>query len=165
MALCTLTFPAHVGRVAAKEHDGSRFLSGTDLVFRFQKRVNQVLFRKKEIGTSAHQVFDENPSEKKGIICRLLQLKIGNYGFSSPFPLVFRFQKRVNQVLFTKRKLKNSAHQVFDENPSEKKRIICRLFQLKIRNYGFSKPFPLMLFFKRVTSKMFLSLFYFVIII
>lgn len=52
MALCMLTFPAHVSRVGLKEHDGSsvavssRFLWGTDLVFRFQKRVNQVLFRK-----------------------------------------------------------------------------------------------------------------------
>lgn len=66
MALCTLTFPAHVSRVAVKEHDGSsavssRFLWGTDLVFRFQKRVNQVLFRKKEDENYAHQVFDEKP--------------------------------------------------------------------------------------------------------
>ncbi|XP_023006420.1 probable 1-deoxy-D-xylulose-5-phosphate synthase, chloroplastic [Cucurbita maxima] len=63
MALCTLTFPAHVGRVAAKEHDGSRFLSGTDLVFRFQKRVNQVKKRPGGICASLSET-GEYPSQR-----------------------------------------------------------------------------------------------------
>ncbi|XP_022958835.1 probable 1-deoxy-D-xylulose-5-phosphate synthase, chloroplastic [Cucurbita moschata] len=63
MALCTLTFPAHVGRVAAKEHDGSRFLSGTDLVFRFQKRVNQVKKRPAGICASLSET-GEYPSQR-----------------------------------------------------------------------------------------------------
>lgn len=68
MALCTLTFPAHVSRVAVKEHDGSsavssRFLWGTDLVFRFQKRVNQVKKRPGGICASLSEM-GEYPSQR-----------------------------------------------------------------------------------------------------
>ncbi|XP_038874701.1 probable 1-deoxy-D-xylulose-5-phosphate synthase, chloroplastic [Benincasa hispida] len=68
MALCTLTFPAHVSRVAAKEHDGSsavssRFSRGTDLVFRFQKRVNQVKKRPGGICASLSEM-GEYPSQR-----------------------------------------------------------------------------------------------------
>ncbi|CAK9329030.1 unnamed protein product [Citrullus colocynthis] len=68
MALCTLTFPAHVSRVAVKEHDGSsavssRFLWGTDLVFRFQRRVNQVKKRPGGICASLSEM-GEYPSQR-----------------------------------------------------------------------------------------------------
>ncbi|XP_022138576.1 probable 1-deoxy-D-xylulose-5-phosphate synthase, chloroplastic isoform X2 [Momordica charantia] len=47
MALCTSMFPVHVSRGAVKEHESSsavssRSLWGTDLVFRVQKKLNQV---------------------------------------------------------------------------------------------------------------------------
>ncbi|KGN46181.1 probable 1-deoxy-D-xylulose-5-phosphate synthase, chloroplastic [Cucumis sativus] len=69
MALCMLTFPAHVSRVGLKEHDGSsvavssRFLWGTDLVFRFQKRVNQVKKRPGGICASLSET-GEYPSQR-----------------------------------------------------------------------------------------------------
>lgn len=108
MALCTLTFPAHVGRVAAKEHDGSRFLSGTDLVFRFQKRVNQVKKRPGGICASLSET-GEYPSQRP------------------PTPILDTINYPIH--------MKNLSIKVKTKNPNHKHKIKLSTFFLKRKEF------------------------------